>query len=198
MKRALATMALAGAVIWTTGVFAQGRNFAGAWTIDSERMASAAGSGGMVAGGGGGRGGFGGGSSSAAGTGGGVMATGAGGGGGFAGGRGGRGGGGTGVSGPTTIAMDASTFTITTGGSSAAYRLDGAPTTIQTARGDLTARVTWQGDRLVIVTTSEGLNGPLVTTAAWYLEGESLVRETSTPSPDGGQPTVRKTYFKKS
>jgi hypothetical protein len=197
MKRTAGALGVAAVTLWSAGVFAQGRNFAGTWTIDSERTAAAsgleqrvvAGGGGVARSGGGGAGG-------GVAAGGAVMRMGGGGAaGGFGGGGGARsGGGGVMVAGPVSITMDASTFAV--GGAS--YRLDGSVTTIETPRGTTTAKAAWSGDKLVIETTSQGPNGPLVSKATWYLEGESLVRETSLPAPDGADPIVRKTYYKKS
>jgi hypothetical protein len=203
MKRTAVALGVAAATLWSAGVLAQGRNFAGTWTVDTERTALAAGVAARVSadGSGGGAGGRGAAGAGGAGGGGAVMRSGGGGvaAGGFAGGggggaRGGGGGGGRGMAGPTTIALDASTFTVGTN----AYKLDGSVTTTETPRGNITAKAGWKGDKLVIETTSPGPNGPLVSTATWYLEGEALVRETSMPAPDGGDPRVSKTYFKKS
>src|SRR5688572_9152160 len=117
MKRVLAVMTVVCVIPWSAGLFAQGRDFGGSWTIDSERMAAEAAAGGTATdavarggfgGGGGGRGG-------AVGTGGTVTAAG-GGGGAVAMGRGGRGGGGgggaAGVPAPTTIVLDTTSFTV--------------------------------------------------------------------------------------
>jgi len=198
MQRVAAAACVAAAVAWSAAVFAQGRNFSGTWTVDAERTMSAMGAGGMVraAGGSGGGGGFGGGGAVArgggSGSGGGVAAGSAnavrstgGGGGGF-------GGGGRGSSG-TVITMDATTFSV----GNTSYKLDGTVTSAETPRGTATSKAAWNGDKLTIETTSQGPNGPLVTKTAWYLDGDELVRETTTPSPDGGDPRVSKTYFKK-
>jgi len=208
MRRVIPVMAIVGALC-TAGVIAQGRNFAGNWTVDVERT-SAANAAAMSAGGGGGaRGGRGaaGGTVAAAGTTGTieqrtVTATG---GVAVAGGGGGRGGAvgaapaGAGMrSGPapTVIAMDAGSFKIGSGENITTYKTDGSVQTITTARGEVKAKAAWKGDKLVIETTSEGPNGPLTSTNTWYLEGESLVRETNSTTPDG-QTIARKTFFKK-
>ena len=207
MRRVIPVMAIVGALC-TAGVIAQGRNFAGNWTVDVERT-SAANAAAMSAGGGGGaRGGRGvatGGTVAAAGTGTveqrQTTAAAAGGGGG---GRGGavagapagagmRSGGGPQ---PTVIAMDAGSFKIGSGENVTTYKTDGSVQTITTARGEVKAKAAWKGDKLVIETTSEGPNGPLTSTNTWYLEGESLVRETNSTTPDG-QTIARKTFFKK-
>ena len=203
MKRTAVALGVAVVTLWSAGAFAQGRNFAGTWTIDSDRMMAAGGGIAVAAGGGGGRGGRGGGSSAGGGA---VQAVGggsggavavAGGGGGGGGARGGRGGGSM-MAGPLSITMDATTFTIGNGATSSAYRLDGTATTVEGPGLHSTAKAAWKGDRLVIETTTDTVNGAVVATAAWYLEGDSLIRETSSPSPTGGDPTIRKTYYKKS
>ena len=181
--------------------FTQGRDFAGAWIVDTERTRAEAVASGGTFGGGGGRGGAGGGGvvmGRGGGGGGAVVASGSGGG--FVGGGGGRGGGGSAVETPagpaqTVIAIDATTFTVTTGSTPIAYKLDGSATRIETPRGVQTAKAAWKGDRLVIETTGAGADASLVTTTTWYLDGTSLVRETSRPGPTG-QPVVSKTFFK--
>ena len=209
MKRVLPGLTVAAAILLAVGVSAQGRNFSGNWTIDAERTSAAnaatsgmiqaerrtdaptPASGGAVAvarsgGGGGGRGGAGGGAVVASPTG--EVAAG--------GMRSGGGGGRGGAAGPTVISIDASAFTIGSGDAKTAYKLDGSATVVQGPNGDRTSKAGWKGDHLVIETTSQGPSGPIVQTTTWYLEGEALVRETSTPTPDGN-PIVRKTYFKK-
>jgi hypothetical protein len=197
MKRVLAGTILAIAAS-TAALLAQGRDFAGVWVVDSERTAAA-----NPAGfGGGGRGGAGGGGVARSGGSGGTIAgveqrrvTGDG-----AAGRGGgglRGAGGVITPAQTTISLDAAAFTIASATTTTAYKLDGSTTTTETPRGTVTAKASWNGDRLVIETTSPGANGPIVTTAAWYRDGASLVRENASPGLDG-ELIVRKTYYKKS
>ena len=199
MKRAV-LVGVAAASLMSVGLGAQGRNFSGTWTIDSEKTAAA--NAGM-AGAGGARSGGGGGTierrvvdPAAAGA----VAVGGG-------GRGGGGGtmvarsGGAGEavavrSAGTTITLDTKSFSVTQGENTTAYALDGSATDISNAMRKATAKATWQGDKLVIQTTAEGQNGPVVTQATWYLEGESLVRENSSTGADGTA-MVRKTYFKK-
>jgi hypothetical protein len=194
MKRAV-IVSVAAAALMSVGLGAQGRNFSGTWTIDQEKTTAA--NAGMA--GAGGRGGGGGGTIErrvgdpvAAGA----VAVGGGGG-----ARGGGGGGAVvarGASGPvgTTITLDTKSFSITQGETTTAYALDGSATDISNAMRKATAKASWQGDKLVIQTTAEGQNGPVVTQATWYLEGDSLVRENSSTTPDG-QAMTRKTYFKK-
>ena len=209
MRRVIPVMAMVGA-FWTADVIAQGRNFAGNWTVDVERT-SAANAAAMGAGGGGGaRGGRGAaavGTVAAAGTAAplssgsyaGAVAVAGGGGarGGAVGaapaGAGMRSGGGPT---PTVIAMDAGSFKIGSGENITTYKTDGSVQTITTARGEVKAKAAWKGDKLVIETTSEGPNGPLTSTNTWYLDGEALVRETNSTTPDG-QTIARKTFFKK-
>lgn len=198
MKRAV-LMSAAAAALMSVSLYAQGRNFSGTWTIDSEKTA-AANAGVATAGG---RGGGGGGAvgtverraidpaaAGAVAVGGGGVAR-SGGGGGAVVARAGAGG-------PvgTTITLDTKSFSITQGETTTAYALDGSATDISNAMRKATAKASWQGDKLVIQTTAEGPNGPVVSQATWYLEGESLVRENSSTGPDG-QAITRKTYFKK-
>ncbi len=187
MKRAISAVAVATIGLWSASVFAQGRNFSGSWTVDSEKTMAAmstteapagavarsgGGGGGAVAGGGGG-GSFG------------AVARG--------GGGGGRGGGG--VAPATILALDANTFTMGSGENARVYRLDGSPTVLDTPAGRSTSKASWKDDKLVIETTLEGANGPVNSTMVWYLEGESLVRENH--ANFNGTTSVRKTYFKR-
>jgi hypothetical protein len=201
MKRAV-LLGVAAAALMSVGLGAQGRNFSGTWTIDSEKT-SAANAG--MAGAGGARGGGGGGVATVERRVGDPATAGA-----VAVGGGGRGGGGGGTMvaragaggavavGPvgTTITLDTKSFSVTQGENTTAYALDGSVSDISNAMRKATAKAAWQGDKLVIQTTVEGQNGPVVTQATWYLEGESLVRENSSTGADG-QAMTRKTYFKK-
>ncbi|HVQ40935.1 MAG TPA: hypothetical protein VMS54_01970 [Vicinamibacterales bacterium] len=200
MKRAV-LVGVAAAALMSVGLGAQGRNFSGTWTIDSEKTAAAnagmAGAGGARSGGGGtierravdpttaGAVAVGGGGGGRGGGGGGTMVARAGAGGAVAVGPVG-----------TTITLDTKSFSVTQGENTTAYALDGSATDISNAMRKATAKASWQGDKLVIQTTAEGPNGPVVTQATWFLEGESLVRENSSTSTDG-QAITRKTYFKK-
>jgi hypothetical protein len=210
MKRISATIGAAAVLLLiTTGLFAQGRNFAGSWTVDSERMAAVAGVAGQPTGRGGGGGG------GARSGGGGVMVAGApaGGGGGTggmrSGGGGGRGGGAM-VGGSTTpppvgatgspaslsFEITATAVTLSNGTTDTAYHLDGSALAFSTVRGDATARASWKADHFVIETTINGTAGPIVTTSAWYLDDQGLVNESSTKTADG-QSTSRKTFYKR-
>jgi len=210
MKRVSATIGAAAVLLlMTTGLFAQGKNFAGSWTIDTERMAAVAGAagggvGGMRSGGGGGGGGA-------------VMVAGATAGGGGGGGMrssggGGRGGGGgtmtaagsttpppVGATGsPASLSFDitATAVTVSNGTTGTAYQLDGSALAFTSVRGEATAKASWKADHFVIETTIAGASGPIVTTSQWYLDDQGLVNESSTKTADG-QSTNRKTYYKR-
>ena len=194
MKQAVG-IGIVTAMLLTTGIGAQGKNFGGTWTVDSEKTIAAGGSVGA-----GGRGGGGGGVARSGGGGG--AATGAvvavgGGGGGVArsGGGGGRGGG-SATPVPMAVTVDARSFSITTGETVTTYPLDGSVKDISNEVRAASAKASWQGDKVVIETTATGPNGPVVTTASWYLEGEWLVRENTSPGPDG-TPVSRKTSCKR-
>jgi hypothetical protein len=192
MKRVVMLSAVA-AVLLSVGVGAQGRNFSGAWVIDSEKT---------VAAGGGAMGGRGGGdremvARSGADRSAGAVAVGGvargGGGGGAVAASGGGGARATGLS----LTMDANSFTLVNGATTTTYKLDGSVTNIENPMRKVSAKASWQGDKIAIETTSEGPNGPIVTHAFWYLEGDYLVRENKSTGPDG-QEVVRKTYYKRS
>ncbi|HQX82364.1 MAG TPA: hypothetical protein PKW63_11445 [Vicinamibacterales bacterium] len=147
-----------------------------------------AGGGTMVASGGGGGavvargGGAGGGTMVASGGGGGAVA---------GGGGGGRGGviasvGGTPANAETIIALDSSTFSIEIGGVRTAYPLNGSDVVVQMRGAEGRAHASWAGDKLVIETTMDTANGPVVNRTSWSIEGDALVRETAS-----------KTYYKR-
>ena len=175
------------AMLLTTGIGAQGRNFGGNWTVDTEKTIAAGGSvsAGGRCGGGGGVARSGGGA--AAGT---MVAV----------GGGGRGGGGArgAAAGPVplSVSVDAKSFSITNGETVTTYTLDGSVKDMSTEVRAASAKASWQGDKVVIETTAAGPDGPIVTTASWYLEGEWLVRENTSKGPDG-TPVSRKTYYKR-
>jgi len=193
MKRSVMLSAVA-AVLLSVGVGAQGRNFSGAWVIDSEKTA-ASGGGAM----GGGAGGVMTRSIAAGSTAGAVAVSGGGGGGGAVSADGGSRArsGGSGVAPGLSLTMDANSFTLVNGATTTTYKLDGSVTNIENPRGRVSAKASWQGDKVAIETTSEGPNGPVVSRAFWYLEGDYLVRENKSTSPDG-QEVIRKTYYKRS
>ena len=163
MKRVIPALVMAASLFATGGVSAQGRNFAGTWTLDVDRMAetmAAVARSGGGGGGGGMRGGGGTGSSVAAGG-----AVGAGGGarsGGGGGGMRGRGG----AAGPMTLSLDANSFTVGSGEISTGYKLDGSVTTTDTERGQIATKAAWKGDHIVIETTAPGPNGSITTTTS--------------------------------
>lgn len=207
MKRVSATIGAAAVLfLMTTGLFAQGKNFTGSWTIDTERMAAVAGAAGgggagMRSGGGGGGGVMVAGAPAGAGGGGGGMRTG---------GGGGRGGGGmvagasttpppVGATGsPASLSFDitATAVTLSNGTTGTAYQLDGSALAFTSVRGEATARASWKADHFVIETTISGAAGPIVTTSQWYLDDQGLVNESSTKTADG-QSTSRKAYYKR-
>jgi hypothetical protein len=171
MRRAAAVMTAAGAVLWVASLAAQGKpNFAGKWTPDTEKNAAAMSA--MGGGGGGGRGG---------GRGGGMMG-----------------------GGDMTISQDATSITIErTGGRGNAqpitYKLDGSEQSVQTGRGgESKVKASWDGNTIVIETTSD-FNGNTRTTKAVYsMEGDELVIATTQPPRGGqGEAMTRKVYYKK-
>lgn len=188
------------AMLMSVGLGAQGKNFGGTWTIDSEKTTAAGGGMVFVRGAGGvavGRGGGGGGAVATGGT---VVVGGAATGAVVArsGGGGGRGGGGgAAVASPgMSITLDTKTFAITQGETTTTYPLDGTALDVSNAARKASAKASWAGDKLSIETTADGPNGPVVTKATWYIEGEWLVKENSSTSADGTA-VVRKTYYKK-
>ncbi len=100
-----------------------------------------------------------------------------------------------------TVTMDSKTMNITTvrngTESKVSYKLDGTVSKNVSARGGTTAEVEsiakWDGDKLVIVT--KGANGD--TTTKYFMDGKDLVRESTQPGRNGGDPTTSRTYFKK-
>ena len=122
MKRVIPALVMAASLFATGGVSAQGRNFAGTWTLDVDRMAETMAAVARSGGGGGGgmRGGGGAGGSVAAGG-----AVGAGGGAGGGGMRGRSGG----PAGPMTLSLDANSFTVGSGEISTGYKLTTIPQT---------------------------------------------------------------------
>ena len=153
-------------------------------------VATGGGGGTMVASGGGGGavvsrgGGAGGGTMVASGGGGGVAVAGGGGG-------GGRGGviasvAGGSASSETIIALDSSAFSIAIGGVRTSYPLNGSEVVVQMRGAEGRAHASWAGDKLVIETTMDTANGPVVNRTSWFIEGDALVRETAS-----------KTYYKR-
>jgi hypothetical protein len=191
MKQAIMLGVLAIALA-SAGLEAQGRNFGGTWVIDTEKTQAASGGvmesrviaeGAVRSTGDRSR-------ATAAGAGGG-------GGGAIAGAVTRTGGGGATVTPGLSVTLDANTFSVVNAGMTTTYKLDGSVSTVESRGRQLTAKASWRGDKIAIETTMEGPDGPIVTHATWYLEGDSLVRENK--STDGaGQEVVRKTYYKRS
>jgi hypothetical protein len=91
---------------------------------------------------------------------------------------------------PMPITLDATSFTV----GPTKYKLDGT-SSFEGPKGTVLVKASWKGDKLIL---EEGGPGGSGATIAWYLEGNALVRELSSPARDGGEPRVRKVYYKKS
>jgi hypothetical protein len=161
----------------TVGLLAQAKpNFSGKWAIDQEKTTAAnpapAGGGGGAAGGGGGRGG--------------------------AGGGGARGGGGGGA---FELKQDATSLTRITEGQNGPmeqkYVLDGQAHDMP--MGQATAKVTAKidGATIVIETTRDNNGTPSTSKAVYSMEGDYLVIANTNPGRNGGEPTTRKSFYKK-
>ena len=170
MRRMTAMAGVTAVVLLAAGVFAQGKpNFAGTWTVDAEKTAAANPA--PPAGGGGGGGGA------------------------RGGGGGGRGGG------PMTITQDAASLTIAretqNGPVSTVYKLDGSEMTVTMGQGEAKVKAHAEGATIVVETTRD-MGGMMMTTKAVYsMEGDYLVVASTQPGRQGGEPTTRKTYYKK-
>jgi len=160
-------------VLATAGLFAQGKaNFSGSWTVDAEKTAAANPA--PPAGGGGGGGGRAGG------------------------GGGGRGGG---QAGPMTVKQDATSLSVErqgqNGPQTTVYKLDGSKQTVTMGQGEATVVAKPEGATIVIETTRD-MGGTMATTKqVWSMEGDYLVIASTQPGRQGGEPTTRKTYYKK-
>jgi hypothetical protein len=160
-------------VLATAGLFAQGKaNFSGSWTVDAEKTAAANPA--PPAGGGGGGGGRAGG------------------------GGGGRGGG---QAGPMTVKQDATSLSVErqgqNGPTTTVYKLDGSKQTVTMGQGEATVVAKPEGATIVIETTRD-MGGTMATTKqVWSMEGDYLVISSTQPGRQGGEPTTRKTYYKK-
>lgn len=168
MRRVTAMLGAAAVVLLAASVFAQGKpNFAGTWTVDAEKTAA---ENPAPAGGGGGGGGRGG---------------------------GGRGG----MQGPMTITQDATTFTIAretqNGPVSTSYKLDGSEQTVTMGQGEAKVKAKVEGATIVIETTQDMGNGPTTRKAVYSMDGAWMVVANTSPGRNGGEPTTRKTYYKK-
>jgi hypothetical protein len=117
-------------------------------------------------------------------------------GGGGAGGGGGRGGGG--AAGPMTIKQDATTLTIERAGqdgavNSTVYKIDGTEFTVMQGQNEAKGKASWDGAKLKLeITTANG-----VRTTVYAIEGGDLVVANTNPGRNGGEPTTRKTIYKK-
>src|SRR5262249_24175034 len=101
-----------------------------------------------------------------------------------------------------TVVQDDKTLKVTqssqNGDVTRTYNLDGSETTVKDFRGnDAKATAKWNGDKLVITTTSQGQNGPMSQVVTWYLDGQELVLERQFAGRNGGEATTVKTYYKK-
>jgi hypothetical protein len=170
MRRVAILVSAAAVVLFAAGLSAQGKpNFSGKWAVDAEKTAAANPA--PPAGGGGGGGGRAG---------------------------GGRGGG---QAGPITLTVDATSLTRATEGQngpqSTTYKLDGTAQTVTMGQTEAKVTAKWDGNTIVIETTRD-MQGTAVTTKAVYsMEGDWLVIANTQPGRNGGEPTTRKTYYKK-
>ena len=127
-----------------------------------------------------------------------------GGGGGRGGGRGG-GGGGAGFGQEFTAKQDAKVLTIdrVQGDAtvSATYNLDGSESKNSVAgRGgqqEQVSKATWEGNKLVIVTTINAGGNNIEQRRVLSMEGGNLVIEQTAPGRGGGEPTTTKVVYKK-
>lgn len=172
MRRMTAMMGALAVMLMASTAFAQTKpNFSGSWTQDAEKTAAANPAPAGGGGGGGGRAG---------------------------GGGGGRGGGG----GAFTLKQDATSLTRTPvtpdgAGTPTVYKLDGSMQTVTMGQGEAKVKAMWEGSTIVIETTRD-MGGNMTTTKAVYsMEGDWLVIATTNPGRGGGEPTTRKTYYKK-
>jgi hypothetical protein len=97
--------------------------------------------------------------------------------------------------------MDATSLTRTTEGQngpmSTTYKLDGTAQTITMGQGEAKVTAKWEGATIVIETTRDNNGTPAVTKAVYSMEGDWLVISNTQPGRNGGEPTTRKTYYKK-
>jgi hypothetical protein len=118
-------------------------------------------------------------------------------------GRGGRGGLGQGG----TIAQDGKTLTITrttqNGEMKSVYNLDGSESKNTMTFGgnsvEQTSKTRWDGDKLVVTTSSTFNGNPVETTMVLSLDAAgNLVVDATGPGRNGGAPTTTHTTYKKS
>jgi hypothetical protein len=152
-----------------TGVYAQGKaNFAGKWTRDAEKTASANP----------------------------AMAAGGGGGGGRAGG--GAGGGGGDMTIAQDAKSLTITRTTQAGETKSVYNLDAEGKNMGGRDGttEIPYKCKVAGATISVETTQQGQNGATVTTTVYSMEGDWLVTAATRPGRDGA-PATTKTYYKK-
>jgi len=92
-----------------------------------------------------------------------------------------------------TVARDTSASPLAT-----VYRFDGQDSRNAPAAPNAEGfvyRSHWDGAKLVTMIISTGTSGPLPRTETRYLDGESMVVETTRPSPQGGATVVQKQVF---
>jgi hypothetical protein len=159
MKRVL-LIALVAALVVPYTAFAQAKpNFAGTWTLDAAKSDPPP----QRAGGGGGG------------------APGGGGGGGARGGGGAGGGGGRGGGGPVVITQTPTEITI----GMQTYKLDGTPVTIDMRGASATVKAAWDGNNLVVTTTTPA--GEQKAVRSLSADGKEMTVVTTTPAGDRKQ-----------
>ena len=125
MRRVTVLLSTAAIVLFAAGIYAQGKDFSGKWTPDTDKNAAAAAAAGAAAGGGGG------------------------------GGRGGgRGGGATDMTIAMDAKTLTITRTTQAGETKTAYNLDGSESKNATRGGEQVSKAKWDGNKLVITTTT--------------------------------------------
>jgi len=148
-------------MMFTVGLLAQAKpNFAGKWTVDTEKTTAANPA---PAGGGGGGGGRAGG-----------------------GGGGGRGGGGpmTIAQDATTLTITRETQN---GPQETKYKLDGTEQTVTMGQGEAKVKAKVEGSTIVVEQTRDMGNGPATTKTVYSMEGDWLVATTTAPGRNGGE-----------
>lgn len=178
MRRVTGLVSAAAIVLFAAGLYAQGKDFTGKWTVDTDKTTAAAPA--ATAGGGGGGRGPGGGGGGMAGAITNITQT------------------------ATTLTIARMGADGTAMGTPAVYNLDGSDSKImQAGRGggggaapaptEVIANAKWDGATLVI--TTKGANGDTV--AKYSMDGASLKIETTAPGRGGAAGTPRTTFYKK-
>jgi hypothetical protein len=100
-----------------------------------------------------------------------------------------------------TVKHDATTLSIErqgqNGPTTTAYVLDGKPNKMTQGQAEVTYTAKVVGATVEIETTRDMQGTAVTTKAVWSMEGEYLVQSTTSPGRGGGEPTTRKTYYKK-